>query len=223
MNLPRTKKYLALSLVLTVLLVARTTGAQIMPAPENLSSTSVPLVTDEPIILVESSSTPNTIAPVIPKARTSASREQRTALTQVRQTRITNLAANISNRMDAAVIRLQTISLRLEQRIIKMEGAGTETSLAKEKLALANELLINARLKLGDIDTLVNEATYSTEPQNNWQTVRERYQETSSLIRQAHLTLQESITTLKNPVLRTQNTASTSTEINTAGDELISN
>ncbi len=222
MNLAKQKIYITLPLVLTVLLVARTTGAQIMPATENLSSTSAPLVTDE-LIMVESSSNPNIISPVTPNERVNTTREQRIALTKVRQTRILNLSANISNRMDTAVMRLSNISLRLEQRIIKVEEGGLEAGLAREKLLSANELLAFARLKLRDIDTLVNEATFSTKPRNDWQAVRERYREASSLIRQAHFALRESIMFLKNPVLNNKETGIRADETNPIAEELISN
>lgn len=213
MNLPIPKKYIGLSIIIVSLLLVNVTLAQTMPAPLDLSTTSEPMQTDEPIILVESTSTPSNLPQATPRGRANVTNEQRVTLNEIRQTRIMNLAANISNRMDAAVIRLSNISQRLEQRILKMEESGIETSLAKEKLSLANETLAAARLKLSDIDTLVKEATYSTETRNDWQTVRERYRETGTLIRQAHQSLSESIMTLKNPTLKTQVAATSSTEI----------
>lgn len=221
MNLPKPKKYIGLSIIITSLLLVDVTMAQTMPAPENLSTTSQPMLTDEPIILVESTSTPNALPQAAQRGRSNITNEQGVALTEIRQTRIINLAANISNRMDAAVARLSTISQRLEQRITKIEGSGVETSLAKEKLTLANDLLATTRLKLVDIDTLVNEATLSTEPQTNWRTVRERYQEVGSLIRQAHLALSESVTALKNPTFKNQ--ATTSAQTTPIEDKQISN
>lgn len=214
MNLPKPKKYIVLSLVLVSFLLTNGAFAQIMPAPENLPTTATPTLIEEPINLVESSSTPSNLPQATPRGRTNVTNEQRLSLTEIQQTRVINLAANISNRMDAAVIRLSNISQRLGQRILKVEEAGIETSLAKEKLASANETLVTARLKLSDIDTLVNEATLSTEPQVNWRTVRERYQEVGSLVREAYLALRESIMALKNPAFTTQITATSSTEIN---------
>lgn len=199
MNLPRPKKYIVLTLVLVSLFLANDTWAQLNLAPADLATTSASTLTTESVIPVESSSTTEVIPQAKPKGRANVNNEQRTALPQIRQTRITNLAANISNRMDAAVMRLSTISQRLEQRIIKMEELGIETSLAREKLASANETLTNARLKLSDIDTLVNGATYSTLPRSDWMNVKEYYQETNSLIRQAHFALRESIMALQNP------------------------
>ena len=199
MNLPKPKKYIVLSLALVSLFLANDTWAQLNPTPANLATTSASTLNAESVTLNGSSSAPGDMPEVTPGERANVNNEQRTALTQIRQTRITNLAANISNRMDAAVMRLSTISQRLEQRIIKMEELGIETSLAKEKLASANKTLVDARLKLSDIDSLVNGATYSIEPRSDWLTVKERYQETNSLIRQAHFALQESIMALQNP------------------------
>ncbi|MEZ4194827.1 MAG: hypothetical protein R3B53_00280 [Candidatus Paceibacterota bacterium] len=123
--------------------------------------------------------------------------ERKTALRAVQQERIINLAANISNRMDAAINRLFTIIERLEQRMAKMKEAGVATEPAEEKLREAARNLSEARSLMQDIDLYVTEATASTEPVGKWQSVKERYLNVGKLIRLAHQNLRESIKLLK--------------------------
>lgn len=147
--------------------------------------------------------------------------ERQAALEGVRQQRILNLSANISNRMEAAIERLFNIIERFEQRIEKLKQAGADTTLAETKLREAAQLLAEARAKLSNIDTLVYNATTSTEPKTDWKSVRETYLEAGRLIRASHQALRETISLLKTAVtdadLRrnaavTEDTSTTSTE-----------
>jgi len=123
--------------------------------------------------------------------------ERQSTLQAVRQERVINLAANISNRMDGVVARLFNIIGRLEQRIIKMEQSGLVTDLAQDKVRESAQKLAEARSLLSDIDTLVYNATTSASPQDDWRTVRDRYQAIGLLIRGAHQDLREAISLLK--------------------------
>jgi hypothetical protein len=128
-------------------------------------------------------------------------REQRqVALEEVRQARVLNLAANISNRMEAAIERLYDIVGRFEARINKLKVSGVNTSAAEEKLRSAVQLLSKARATLGNIDTLVQNATTSTQPKTDWQKVRVTYLEAGKLIRESHQALRETIALLKTDI-----------------------
>jgi len=128
--------------------------------------------------------------------------ERAGSLEAVRQSRVLNLSANISNRMEAVLTRLFTISERLSSRIEKITALGTDTNAAKNKLTEASEFLTQARINLANIDSLVYNATTSTEPKLGWENVRAVYTETARLIRSAHLALRETIALLKTAINR---------------------
>lgn len=137
--------------------------------------------------------------------------DRQAALSEIRQQRILNLSANISNRMDAAVARLFSVIERLETRIVKMQQTGFDTTAAETKLREAAEQVASARALLSNIDTLVYNATTSEQPLTNWQEVRTTYQEVARLIRASHQSLRETIALLKGSV-PTPVTATTTVE-----------
>lgn len=147
--------------------------------------------------------------------------ERQIALETVRQQRVLNLSANISNRMEAVIERLFQIIERFEQRIEKIKLGGIDTTQAETKLREATQLLASARATLANIDNLVYNATTSTEPKSSWQLVRETYLETGRLIRASHQALRETISLLKTAIsddilkqsLPVSNESSSSSEI----------
>lgn len=134
------------------------------------------------------------------EARQEVRAERQSALTKVRQERIINLSANISNRMDAAVERLFTIIGRLEARITKLSDNGVDTATATAALREAAASLSEAKVLLANIDTLVNGATTSEAPYSEWQSVREQYKKIGELIRQSHASLRKTVALLKEAV-----------------------
>lgn len=131
--------------------------------------------------------------------------DRQAALTEIRQQRVLNLAANISNRMEAAISRLFNIVERTEGRIAKLKLAGVDTTAAESKLREAAQLLASARAGLTNIDTLVSEATSSPEPKSAWQNVRNVYKETGTQIRASHQALRETIALLKQALNQAEN------------------
>jgi hypothetical protein len=131
------------------------------------------------------------------ETRQTVREERQAALTSIKQQRILNLAANISNRMEAAIERIFNIIDRLETRIKKLNELGINTSSAEARLREAAQVVSEARAKLNNIDSLVQNATTAAEPKTAWQTVRQTYIETGSLIRKSHQSLREVITLLK--------------------------
>lgn len=126
--------------------------------------------------------------------------ERRASIQEVRQQRVINLSANISNRMEAAIARITDIITRFEVRIDKMSEVGLETNEAKAKLAEAKTSIASAKATLGNIDNLVFSATTSEKPVSDWQNLREIYLETGRQIRQSHQQLREVIALLKQSV-----------------------
>jgi len=136
--------------------------------------------------------------------------DRQAALTEIRQQRILNLSANISNRMEAAIARLFSVIERLETRIMKMKETGLDTTAAEAKLREAAEHVASARALLSNIDALVYNATTSEQPLTNWEGVRATYQEAAKLIRAGHQSLRETIALLQSaaptPVAETTTT-----------------
>jgi hypothetical protein len=131
------------------------------------------------------------------EARQELRTERRIALSEVRQERIINLAANISNRMDAAVLRLFTIIDRLESRLQKLDQQGVDITTARASLQEATQSLAEARAALVDIDADVYNATTGEEAYTAWQDLRAHYQSIASSIRSTHTSLRAVIAALK--------------------------
>lgn len=148
--------------------------------------------------------------------RTELRNERQAALNELRQKRVLNLSANISNRMEAAISRLYNIVARLETRIATLKNNGVETSAAEAKLREAASYLSEAKALISNIDSLVNEATTSTEPQKRWANVRTTYQNTGSKIRSAHQALRETVALLKEAVIKAEGNASSAVNQNEA-------
>lgn len=134
------------------------------------------------------------------------------ALTEARQNRILNLSANISNRMEAAIGRLFTISERFSSRIEKLNTLGVDTSAASAKLDEAVNFLNQARASLANIDAAAYGATTATEPRTAWQNVKAIYAETARLIRAAQGALRETLNLLKTAIAERETRPETTPE-----------
>lgn len=124
--------------------------------------------------------------------------ERREALTELRQQRIRNLAANLSNRLEAAISRLFQIVERTESRLLKLEATGVDVSTAKASLRRASASLTEAKSLMANIDVRVNAATTSNTPHLAWQPIKEQYAKVAELIRQAHRELRQALAEAKN-------------------------
>ena len=102
--------------------------------------------------------------------------ETRPQLSERANERVINLAANISNKMDAAAIRLQNIIGRLDSRINKLEAAGIDVAAARLTLNSAQVSLTTAVNSLATIDATVLAAIGSQNPQATWADARDTFQ-----------------------------------------------
>lgn len=121
-----------------------------------------------------------------------------TSLTEAQQARVTNLAANISNRLDATVARLENISTRIESRIAILEGNGQDQSSAKETLAAASNALANATESLALIDTQVTAVATSNEPRAAWVGLKAQYADVQNQLRAAFNAQKNTMQLIKN-------------------------
>jgi hypothetical protein len=120
------------------------------------------------------------------------------ALQKKSQTRIINLASNISNRFDGIIYRLENISGRLNTRIEKQASAGYDVSAARTSLGSANTALRDAKQQMHGIDEAVIGAIGSTDPRDEWKKVRTRYTSARDSIKSAYTELKNTVANLKN-------------------------
>jgi hypothetical protein len=134
---------------------------------------------------------------------------KRTVLNERTQERIINLAANMSNRIEATTARLQNISNRLVSRIEKMEGSEVDTDTAIAALASAQISLDAASAAMENIDTEVTQAVGSEDMRSTWFTVKNTYVTATNHLKTAHSEIVASVAALKSPraIERNLNTA----------------
>ena len=135
-------------------------------------------------------------------------------LQRVAQTRLTNLAANMSNRMDSAVARLQNVTDRLNSRLTKMEAEGKDISQARTELALAQSKLDEAKRSLATIDNEVNAFVGSATPRENWNNLKNTYLNTREVIVAAHQSILATINLAQTTTAPAPETASTTPTTN---------
>ena len=121
--------------------------------------------------------------------------ERRTALSEQVQNRIRNLAANVINRLTAALNRMDAIIVRLDSRITKM-GVEVDTTQATSKLADTKMSLERARLSLSTISS-IDVAVVSETPRASYQTIRAQLVAVRDEIRTIHTLLRETVALLK--------------------------
>jgi len=113
------------------------------------------------------------------------------------QTRIKNLAANISNRLDAYVARLDNITARLESRMMLISAEGMDISASQTHLADVQVHLEEARNKLRTIDAEVATVVGGTEARAAWQNLKAVYQAIKTDIQAAHEDTRLALSALK--------------------------
>lgn len=113
------------------------------------------------------------------------------------QDRIINLAANISNRLDSALTRLQNIQARMESRATTMRAAGLDTSLALTSLEENKIILTRSAEQLASIDSLVYYATTAPTPKLAWMAVSAKYKVIATDLRDSKALLTTTLTDLK--------------------------
>ncbi len=119
-------------------------------------------------------------------------------LSPLTQTRIINLAANISNRLDTALVRLQNIHARMVRRAELLQASGQDTRSAETTLAESTVALDRIAERLAPIDTLVYAATTAPTPKTAWAEVSKEYIEIANDLRAAKAQLITALTQLKN-------------------------
>lgn len=142
-----------------------------------------------------SSSTPPQAEPVpLPPPITDS---RQAALQPIAQSRITNLAANVSNRLDASVRRLTNVSQRLDSRMNKLEAAGYTVTSARSAQRDALAQLQQAEASLRTIDVEVAAFVGSSDPLTAWVRLASIYGTIGEQVVTAHATLRECLQQLE--------------------------
>ena len=149
-----------------------------------------------------------TTSPTVAPAKRTFTAEP--TLRRVAQTRLLNLAANMSNRMESTVKRLQNVTDRLTSRLNKMEEQGKNVSAARAELAQAQLKLNEATQNLASIDKEVNAFVGSATPRENWQNLKNTYLNTRIAIIAAHQNILATINLTQNSTTVPLNVGTTS-------------
>lgn len=115
------------------------------------------------------------------------------ALSPTQQTRVINLAANITNQLEAVITRLYTISDRLNRRLDTFAEAGIETGVARARLIDAERIIAEAERTLSTIDRDVFAVATSPTPRTTWPLVRAKYARTKKHLITGQAALAEAI------------------------------
>lgn len=163
---------------------------------------------DAPATTTASGTTPAVTTPTPPPPARPTSGPR--GLSVAAQTRLTNLAANVSNRLDAYVRRITNVTDRLDSRANKMAESGLAVDAARAKIAEARTELEKARASLTNIDAAVNNFVRSENPRTYWQSVKTTYLAATDAIKAAHRATVEALLLLKTATA-TQSPTATST------------
>jgi TolA-binding protein len=184
---------LVVGLIATCALIADIARAQEATSSEAVATSSV---TTETALIDIPSSTPQMERAA---TRQTIRTERKVVLTERHQERIINLAANISNRLEATVARLEQIAIRLESRITKTTDSGVDTTEATASLLAAQTSIAAANTSLATIDSDVTTAITSESPATAWNTVQESYLSAAAQIQTAHQALLTAVRALQIP------------------------
>ncbi len=161
----------------------------------------------------EATTTTEEVIPVIePKPA-----ERQAALQIQAQKRITNLAANMSNRMDNTVYRMKNVVSRLKSRLAILESENINTTAARAELAAAETNIDMANASLQTIDAEVAAFVGSENPKEAWLSVRKTFTLIRDALLAAHTGLQKTLDLTKSattaPTPETASSTGTTTEV----------
>ena len=111
--------------------------------------------------------------------------------------RITNLAALMSNRIEAALVRMLNISTRLDSRIDKMAAEGLEVTKAESSLASANLSLEAVRESISTIDSQVAAVVGAEDVRVAWQNLKTIFTDSRDQLKTAQMELRNTVSALK--------------------------
>lgn len=128
--------------------------------------------------------------------------------------RLTNLAANMSNRTEAATARFANIADRLERRAAKLDRTGADTTVARRAIEAARIHLDSAEAAMASIDSDVYQFVYSPRPAESWPEVHLLYQTAQEALTSCQIALRIALGELRAAVPTTPATPADANIIN---------
>lgn len=175
----------------------------LVPAFWVIAATTSPATTTN----VSSTTTP-VAAPVI---TTPPIDTTKVILSSIAQTRITNLAANVSNRLDATLRRLTNVHGRITSRIDKLAQAGVNTDAAATEQQIAANHLETAKRSLSTIDREVTAFIGSNNPRAGYLRLKATYTTIYTELTLAHSSLRLTLNKLDGTIIAPTATSTAST------------
>jgi hypothetical protein len=145
-----------------------------------------------------------TTNPGQPAAANSAVQERKASLNEAQQNRFINLVRNVHGRMEAAITRLEDITVRIEARVAKLEAEGVDTAGALAPLADAKNKLAEAKSMLAQAKDAAETGLVSDTPRERFTASREQFRNIRQSIRDAYILLRESVSALKDAVVEAE-------------------
>lgn len=112
------------------------------------------------------------------------------------QERAINLAANITNRMEAILNRYVDITRRMESNMEKQIGAERDVSTIEASVESLQLLFADTTSRLGAIDQNVNSAFRAKNYYEGWQLLKPQYKEIETNLQKINDTLRQSLISL---------------------------
>ncbi len=137
-------------------------------------------------------------------AANSAVETRRASLNEAQQNRFINLVRNVHGRMEAAITRLENITVRIEARIAKLEAEGVDTSEALAPLSDAKNKLAEAKSMLEQAKASAESGIVSDTPRERFTAARDQFRNIRQSIRDAYILLREAVSALKDAVVEAE-------------------
>lgn len=125
-------------------------------------------------------------------------------LTADEQTRVVNLAANMSNKIDAATYRFEEISARVFSRVKKMEAEQYDMGLVWPHLQASAASIENIKAQMQGMDFFAV-VIQSEDPAAAWTETREKYLAAAVELGKVKQSLQSAVTEMKASLLKGKN------------------
>lgn len=154
----------------------------------------------------------------VPVSAVSSSSSRETGYDTAKQKRLTDLAANISNRIDAATNRLASIDTRIYSRANKIEAQGFTVTDGRSYADQAMDRITIVQNNMKDIDSQVAKTVTSTQPQADWTNIKNTFVNAKNDLIQAKALLLQAVAALRadESSKTTQITSTTTTSSSTA-------
>ena len=118
-------------------------------------------------------------------------------VSEIQRERIAQYAERMFIRLQAAILRLDTLANRVEDRLNHFTNDGINTDNAEATLAVARDLITDSHEALSQAEQTVIDLLADEDPMAIFPDVRAEVRQVADLIRQAHLQIIEAVTLMR--------------------------